>query len=139
VLNKYSKTPIGKMAKNRKYQSATIRFGPAVKAFLLCALIGGSGIGYVWQKSQIDDLGQQIRKREFRLKDLDSQNEKLRRQLAAMRSPLYLDARIKELNLGLTPARPTQVWSLKEPAAGEPAKAGAERQYAQQTQAMALP
>ena len=45
------------MARNRKYQSAAIRFGPALKALLLCLLIGGSGVGYVWQKDQIIRLG----------------------------------------------------------------------------------
>ena len=55
------------MAKNRKYQSAALRYGPAFKAFLLCLLIGGSGVGYVWQKNQIYELGQQIKKRELRL------------------------------------------------------------------------
>ena len=75
------------MARNRKYQSAAIRFGPALKAFLLCLLIGGSGVGYVWQKDQISQLGQQIKKRELRLADLENQNEKLRKQLATMRSP----------------------------------------------------
>ena len=52
------------MAKNRKHQSAAIRFGPALKAFLLCVLIGGSAVGYVWQKSQIEQLGDQIKQRE---------------------------------------------------------------------------
>src|SRR4051812_15024582 len=103
------------MAKNRKHQSAAIRFGPALKAFLLCLLIGGSGVGYVWQKSQIDQLGNQIRKRELHLKDLQSQNEKLRRQIAYMKSPPFLEARIKELNLGLVPPQPSQIWYLKEP------------------------
>jgi len=103
------------MAKNRKHQAAAIRFGPALKACLLCLLIGGSGIGYVWQKSQIDELGQQIRKREIHLKDLQDQNEKLRRQMAFMRSPPFLEARIKELNLGLVPPQPSQVWYLPEP------------------------
>ena len=103
------------MAKNRKHQSAAIRFGPALKAFLLCLLIGGSGVGYVWQKNQIYQLGQQIRKREIHLKDLQDQNEKLRRQMAYMKSPPFLEARIKELNLGLVPPQPSQVWYLKEP------------------------
>lgn len=103
------------MAKNRKHQSAAIRFGPALKAFLLCLLIGGSGVGYVWQKDQIYDLGQQIRKREIRLKDVENQNDKLRRQLAFMRSPPFLEARVKELNLGLVPPDPSQVWYLPEP------------------------
>ena len=53
------------MARNRKYQSAASRFGPALKAFLLCLLIGGSGIGYVWQKDQISQLGQQIGKQGY--------------------------------------------------------------------------
>ena len=103
------------MAKNRKHQSAAIRFGPALKAFLLCLLIGGTGVGYVWQKNQIYQLGQQIRKREIHLKDLQDQNEKLRRQMAYMKSPPFLEARIKELNLGLVPSQPSQVWYLKEP------------------------
>ena len=103
------------MAKNRKHQSAAIRFGPALKAFLLCLLIGGSGVGYVWQKNQVDQLGLQIRKREIHLKDVQDQNEKLRRQMAYMKSPGFLEARIKELNLGLVPPQPSQIWYLKEP------------------------
>jgi hypothetical protein len=126
------------MARNRKYQSAAIRFGPAVKAFLLCALIGGSGVGYVWQKSQIVELGRQIRKRELRLTELDEQNEKLKKQLAMMRSPQFLEQRIRELNLGLATPLPAQVCRLTEPSSG-PAGARTERQYAQQPPAPALP
>jgi hypothetical protein len=103
------------MAKNRKHQSAAIRFGPALKAFLLCLLIGGSGVGYVWQKNQVYELGQQIRKRELRLKDLRDQNDRLRRQLAYMQSPESLRDRVKDLNLGLMPSQPSQVWYMEEP------------------------
>ena len=78
------------MARNRKYQSAANRFGPALKAFLLCLLIGGSGVGYVWQKDQISQLGKQITRRERQLALLADQNEKLRKQLGTMRSPRYL-------------------------------------------------
>src|SRR5690242_21399269 len=115
------------MAKNRKHQSAAIRFGPALKAFLLCLLIGGSGVGYVWQKNQIYELGQQIRKREIHLKDLQDQNEKLRRQMAFMRSPQFLETRIQELNLGLVPPQPSQVWYMTEPS---PETRGADRPLA---------
>lgn len=103
------------MAKNRKHQSAAIRFGPALKAFLLCLLICGSALGYVWQKSQIDQLGLQIKKREVHLKELRDQNEKLRRALAYMKSPPFLEERVQTLHLGLVPTQPTQVWYLKEP------------------------
>ena len=73
------------MARNRKYQSAAIRFGPALKAFLLCLLLGGSGLGYVWLKDQISRLGRQIKQSELRLDELQYQSDKLRKQLGAMR------------------------------------------------------
>ena len=113
------------MARNRKYQSAAIRFGPALKALLLCLLIGGSGLGYVWQKNQIYQLGRQIKKREIWLKKLEDQNKQLREQLGMMRGPQYLGRRIKELNLGLVPAQHSQVWRLTE-AGDESFKPGGE-------------
>ena len=117
------------MARNRKYQSAAIRFGPALKAFLLCLLIGGSGVGYVWQKDQISQLGKQIKRRELQLGVLEDQSKKLRDQLGTMRSPPYLERRIQELGLGLVPPQPAQVWRLSEPARDLHRPEG-ERQYA---------
>ena len=117
------------MARNRKNQAAAIRFGPAVKAVVLCLLLGGSGVGYVWQKNQIYDLGQQMKKRETALRGLQDQNEKLRKQLAAMRSPKFLETRVKELNLGLVQPLPGQILRLSEPLADVPK---AERQFAAQ-------
>jgi len=108
------------MAKNRKNQAAEIRFGPVLKVVLLCSLICGSAIGYVWQKSQIDRLGVQIRVREKSLAKIKRDNENLASQIAILRSPVMLDRRAKELNLGLAPAQPLQVVRLAEtPAAPE--------------------
>jgi hypothetical protein len=108
------------MARNRKSQSAAIRFGPALKAFLLCLLIGGSGVGYVWQKEQIDKLGQQRKSRELRLEALEKLNEVLRKQLANTRSPRFLERQIKEAKLGLVPPEPSQILQLSEPVAESP-------------------
>jgi hypothetical protein len=108
------------MARNRKYQSAAIRFGPALKAFLFCLLIGGSGVGYVWQKDQISQLGRQIKKREVHLHELEDQSDKLKRQLGAMRSPPFLERRIQDLRLGLVPTQSAQVWRVAEPPADLP-------------------
>jgi hypothetical protein len=72
-------------------------------------------VGYVWQKSLIDKLGTQIKASETRLNSFREQNEKLRKQLATMRSPTYLELRIRELNLGLGPPQPMQVWRVPEP------------------------
>jgi hypothetical protein len=103
------------MARNRKYQSAAIRFGPALKALLFCLLIGGSGVGYVWQKNQIYQLGQEIKKREVYLFKLEDQNKKSRNQLGELRTPTEIEKRILKENLGLAPAQPSQVWRLTEP------------------------
>jgi hypothetical protein len=103
-----------KMAKNRKNQSAAIRFGPALKASFLCLLIGGSAVGYVWQKNEIYRLGQQIRQRETRLAQLSRDDQRQSDQLAILHSPVMLDQRARELNLGLGPAQPSQIVRLGE-------------------------
>jgi len=118
------------MAKNRKSQSAAIRFGPALKALFLCFVIAGSAVGYVWQKSQIYQLGQQIRQREIRLAQLQNDDQKLNDQLSILRSPVMLDQRVRELNLGLVPAQPMQVWRLPEPAATPLENINLARQFA---------
>ena len=117
------------MSRNRKSQSVAIRFGPALKAFLLCLLIGGSGVGYVWQQDQIAKLGRQIKTRETRLEKLQIQNEMLRRQLDAMCSFRSLQRRIQELNLGLVEPQPGQILRLAEPSR-EPPRAENETQVA---------
>src|SRR3954467_6390177 len=101
------------MAKNRKYRSAAMRFGPALKAFLLCLFIGGSGVGYVWQKNQLYELAKQMKKSEMRLNMLNKQNETLKRSLAELQGPSHLNQQIK--NLGLVQPLPSQIWRLPEP------------------------
>jgi len=109
------------MAKNRRYRSAAIRFGPALKAFLLCLLLGGSGVGYVWQKNQIFELGKQIKQREATLGNIEKQNDKLKQQLAMMRSPVYLNEKIRDLKIGLVQPTASQMWRLPEPGRELPA------------------
>ena len=103
------------MTKGQKSQSGAIRFGPALNALFLCSAIGGSAVGYVWQKSRVYELGQQIRQSEIRLGQLKSENQKLDDQLAILRSPLALEERARQMNLGLAPAGPSQVRVLPEP------------------------
>ena len=115
-----------------------IRFGPALKASFLCLVIGGSAIGYVWQKSQIDQLGNQILVREKRLTQMQADNKRLRDQLSILHSPVMLDRRTKELNLGLVPASPMQVVRLEEPAAPS-AQNNLSRQFTQRSMNRATP
>jgi cell division protein FtsB len=116
------------MARNRKNQSAAIRFGPALKASFLCLLIGGSAVGYVWQKNEIYRLGQQIRQRETKLAQLQADNKRLADQISILHSPPLLDQRVRELNLGLAPATPLQVVRLTEM---PPPEKASPRQFAQ--------
>ncbi len=108
------------MANNRKSQSAALRFGPAVKALLLCLFIVGSGVGYVWQKSQITQLGQQQKQLETKLAELENQNKKSRLAMAELLRSDRLERRANALRLGLLPPAPSQVVSRPEPRA-EPA------------------
>jgi hypothetical protein len=118
------------MAKTKKSQSTSIRFGPALKAFILCFVIAGSAVGYVWQKGQIYELGRQITVREIRLSQLRSENQRLTDQLAILRSPVMLDQRARQLNLGLVPAQPGQVYRLPEPGLDAPEGDNSPRQFA---------
>jgi cell division protein FtsB len=102
------------MAGNRKNQSAAVHFSAVLKVVLLCTLIGGSAIGYVWQKSEISRLGKQIVQREKSLEQLRRDNKLLADQLAVLHSPVMIDRRAKELNLGLAPAQPAQKVVLME-------------------------
>jgi hypothetical protein len=89
-------------------------------------------VGYVWQKSQIYQLGQQIKQREIRLARLQNDDRKLSDQLSILRSPTMLDRRGRELNLGLTPAQPMQVVRLAEPVASpSPENKNLTRQFAE--------
>jgi hypothetical protein len=131
------------MARNRKNQSAAVRFGPALKAFLLCLFIGGSGVGYVWQQNQLLELGRQKAEKEKRLNTLRVQNDRLARHLSELQAPKSLENRVKELNLGMTLAQPTQVMRLVDLADASPAPSfksaltGAERGYARRQTAAA--
>ena len=116
------------MARNRKHDASGLRFVPVARVFVVCTLLGGAGVGYVWQKEQINRLSQQIHEREERLADLLNDNDSRRKQLANMRLPGFLEKKIKDLNLGLTAPQPTQVWRLVEPPRTVP-RPGREAQF----------
>jgi hypothetical protein len=126
------------MARNRKAQSVAIRFGPALKAAVLCLIIGGSGVGYVWQKEQIGRLGQEYKRRENLVHQLEKENEKLTKQLAYLRSPQYLIGRIKEWKLELGPPQASLIWRLTEPASDTPEQETGEQYVNRNEHAVAL-
>ncbi len=102
------------MARNRKNQTAAMRFGPAIMAFVFCALIAGAGLNYVWQKDQIGKLGRQIARDEQRLQELRADNQRLNARFQQLISSKVLEARVLQMNLGLSAPREDQILRLRE-------------------------
>lgn len=103
------------MARNRRQQSVAVRFGPALKAVILCLVIGGSAVGYVWQKDQIRQLALQISQEERELNKLRRENTERRCRLDALCSAASLEELAWRKDLGLVEPSPVQVIRLPEP------------------------
>ena len=101
------------MGRNRKNGSATWLV-PGVKAAAICLLLGGSAIGYVYQKNQLIDLGRQIQKSEHRFKVVNDHNAQLLRSLATLQSPYYLEGKAREMKLGLVQPAQAQILTIVE-------------------------
>ena len=94
---------------NRKRKTLSVNLGPALKAVLICLVTCSLGLGYVWQKKQINDLGAQIKENENKLEDLRRENKRRGDTLAYLMSPQELDARLRQLGLDLEVPRPGQI------------------------------
>ena len=93
------------MARNKKTES-DFRLVNVLIALMLFGVFVPSGIGFVWFKDQIDVMGDQIKKKETALAELERENRIRSDQLAALCLPEALDRQVKKMNLGLD--RPTQ-------------------------------
>jgi len=103
------------MARNRRKGSASIRLVPALKALILCTLLGASSVGYVLQKNKIHKLGRQIREREVQLDRLRNANHVLKSQNAELLSPPRLEERLRHFGLHLDLPQPNQQVWLRRP------------------------
>ena len=119
------------MAQNRRNQSGAVRFVPALKAVLLCSLIGGFCVGYVLQKNKIFELGQQIGQRQQKLERLKKENQILADRLSTMQLPQRLAERVRDLRLGLVPPAPSQVIWITETSPAQSNTNAAALYYAQ--------
>jgi uncharacterized protein HemX len=85
-----------------------------MKAALICALLGVSAVGYVYQKNQLFELGKQIQAREKKLAELRDTNAKLQKALLTLRSAPQLEKKMRELNLGLVQPAQSQILTITE-------------------------
>jgi len=102
------------MPGNRKKQDSPLSVGLWIRAALLCLVLGGTAMGYVWQKSQIHQLGTEVRKKEVRLELLKGDNGRWQQLRAEMRSTQKLYDRVRTLGLGLAMPQPEQVLRLPD-------------------------
>ena len=114
------------MKRNRKSQSASIRLVPAIKALLLCLLIGGACVGYGWQHKKLHELDAVQRSFEARLDLLRRDNRILSGQLADLQLPQSLQRHMQRLHVTLSPAQPGQLVRLPEPPGVPPAASAAD-------------
>ncbi|MGB0582768.1 MAG: hypothetical protein ACPGVU_24040 [Limisphaerales bacterium] len=92
------------------------------KAVVACLCIGLAGVGYVWQKNQLLALGKQMKKKEEKLEQLRLENQSRQQSLTYLRSPVYLEKKIKALRLGLTTPHPNQIVTLEDAGVSDAAK-----------------
>jgi hypothetical protein len=119
------------MSRNRRHQTAAVRFGPVLRVLALCFFVAGAGVGYVWQKEQINSLAERKKQIEIRLDQLRHNNDRLTRVLATLQSHGEIEARIKRSDLGLVAPQPDQIVRLVEvPPRQEMAVTNGERLYA---------
>ena len=101
-------------ARNRKRKEAQLSIGSWVNALSFCVVLGGLAMGYVWQKSQIHQIGILLNKKEVRLDLLKGENERWSQMRAEMRSTQKLYERVNKLGLGLVMPTPEQVLKLSD-------------------------
>lgn len=105
------------MARNRRNQSGAVWLIPALKAGVLCSMLGGSAVGYVLQKNELHELGRNITRREVMLDHLKQENNRRAQHLANLQGPTKIAERVRERKMPLAdPAAGQTIW-LSEPAA----------------------
>jgi cell division protein FtsB len=102
-----------RMKRNRKREP--LQTTTVARTLLACACVGVVGLGYVWQKTQIYRLGDELKKREGALVAVEKRNAMLAAQLAHLKSPGQLETQCQLYQLGLVAPRENQVVRVYEP------------------------
>ena len=89
--------------------------GTVAKSLITCMCVAVLGLLYVYGKTRINRLGDEMGKREAALAAAEKRNTVLAAQLAQLKSPAVLEQRCQQYNLGLTAPKDTQVVRLYEP------------------------
>ncbi len=91
-------------------QAATI-----AKVVALSLFLGGSGVGYVFQKGQIDGLAKQIKANDEVLNELETRQQSLKLKLEKSTSRAQLELARRHFDLPLVQPDRRHVLTLPEP------------------------
>ena len=100
---------------NQRKAAATFRWKLLSRGTALAVLLGGSALGYVWQKNKIYQLGYEIRQSEQEFKSLRAKQDLLQAQLSQVKSSRALLDKCAAWKLGLTQPKQSQIVRLNEP------------------------
>lgn len=107
------------MKKSRK--EVAVGTGWLIKAMIVCLFIGGSCVGYLWQKNQVHKLGRRIQNLERELDQLERGNERLRQRYSTMMSRPEIKRRLAEWGSDLREPSPEQIHRIRETNDGQEA------------------
>jgi hypothetical protein len=107
------------MLRSRKHRLTAASASSIIKMGLVSLLLGTACLAYLWQKNQISLLAQEKKRGEMRLEELRRLNKARSDHLAYLRFPWVLEARVKELNLGLVAPQPEQILRIVEATAAD--------------------
>lgn len=118
---------------NRKRSPSPVRLGRALKVLLACLCLAAPALGYLQQKTKLNNLGIEHRDLELKLEGVMRDNKARSRTLDSLKTPARLEAAVRELNLGLVPPSPNQIVRLggrEQSNPSEPTWRGDNRQVA---------
>lgn len=95
-----------------------VRAGTIAKVVALSLFLGGSGVGYVFQKGQIHGLAEQRKKNEFALGKLEQNLTELKLKLENVTSEEQLGRNLQKFRIQLVKPDPRGVITLNEPSLG---------------------
>ena len=96
-------------------KSGALKAKNVITSLVICTAVCLIGVGYVWAKMEVWDLSAAIKKLELRRDELQRANEGLQRTYSSMCTQGQLDARVKQLNLGVSSPDQSQFIWLPDP------------------------
>jgi len=101
-------------------KSTAVNATTVAKVLALSLFLGGSGVGYVYQKGQIQGLVRQRDANEGKIYELTRRSENLKVRLAGATSRARLELAGRRFRLALRVPEQGQVITLAEPKPGRP-------------------